>query len=472
VSGGSRLHPEPPQGEDKRARDDVVMQAVARFLLWSVVALLVLVLATFVGGRRVAQQQALEDAEDRARRLAQVVGRLVTDDVHAGMAGASEPLDTVLVSRFEDGYLSRARVWAPDGRVLWADDPELVGRSYPLAEQARSLLGTSEVHAELATSGGSVTSDGDEPEEFLDVYAGTFDAGGGPLLLEAQVATDHMNANEAAIIRGLAPVGIGALLLFQVAVLPMAVSLGRRVRRTEAARVRMARQALEASELERRRIAQELHDGVVQDLAGIGFTLPAVRRAVADGPGSTDAVALVEQVEELLQRDIAALRSMMIDVYPPDLHHTGLLDAVEDLASGARERGLTVVVETVGSLDVPIDVARLTYRVCREGLHNVVKHARARSTTVRIERTTAEVTVRVCDDGRGLPVETGVDEGSLGLKLLSESIDQVGGSLSLLDGAHLGSGGASLVAVLPLLQPPAPQGSSKPLRSWWARWAA
>jgi signal transduction histidine kinase len=447
-----------------------VRRAVGRFLVGSVVALLVLILGIVVVGKSVARGQALRDAEDKAQRISQMLGGLVTDDLRSGRAGAGEPLDRMLRSRFEDGYLAHARVWDADGTILWADDKALVGRSYPLADEEGALLGTTQVHARVSKSDHAPVS---EPGgDVLEVYAGTLDADGRPLLFEAYVSSGHMKETERAIIGGFLPVGIGGLLLFQAAVLPLAVSLGRRVQRSDAVRERLTRQMLQASELERKRIAQELHDGVVQDLAGVGFSLPAIRRALLAAPGNERTVQTVDQVEAAVHRDVAALRSMMIDVYPPDLERAGLVDAVEDLAAAGRARGLAVTVHGLGDLALPGDLARVAYRVAREGLHNVAKHAHARTATVTLERRPHSVIVRVRDDGVGLrPAGGRPAEDSLGLRLLTEAVLEAGGLLSLTNGGggH-SSPGAVLDVVLPVSQAAdqaaSSQGSSKGLRSW------
>ena len=82
------------------------------------------------------------------------------------------------------------------------------------------------------------------------------------------------------------PLAVGALLLLQLIQTPITVSLARRVAGHEAERAALLERALSASERERRQIAADLHDGVVQDLAGAGYALAAVARRV-DGPAST-----------------------------------------------------------------------------------------------------------------------------------------------------------------------------------------
>ena len=430
-------------------------RAVRGFVVGSLLALVVLIAVTVVVGQRVAREQALNEARARAGRLADTVGRLVDADVRADRAGSANAVSAVLKSRFEEGYLWRAKIWAPDGTVLWSDKDELVGQRFELEPEDRALFGTDDVHAELSLL--------EEPEneaernagETMEVYAGTFDASGSPLLFEAYISTQQMVDTENAIIRGFALVAIGGLLLFQLAVLPLAVTLGRRVKKSEAARVRMS---VQASELERKRIAQELHDGVVQDLAGVGFALPGVRRALEAGSADEQVLGTVDHIQSVVQRDVGALRSMMIEVYPPDLERTGVLDAVEDLADAGRARGLRIEVYGDDSTGLPLDTGRLVYRVVREGLHNVLKHARADAASVFIRQEDGTVRVAVVDDGRGVPEGGRVTTESLGLRLLSEAVEEAGGRLRLgpaeddvgPDDGQAARPGVRLEAVIPL----------------------
>jgi two-component system NarL family sensor kinase len=434
-----------------RGSQDVVGRAIRGFVLGSVVALLALILAIVLVGQRLAREQALDDARERAGRLADVVGQLVTDELYAGRAGAGEPISAVLESRFDEGYLWRAKVWAPDGTVLWSDRDELVGQRFDLEPADQALLGTRDVHAELTTLEEPENAQERNAGETLEVYVGSFDAGGDPLLFEAYISTKHMNTTEKAFIRGFAPVAIGGLLLFQLAVLPLAVSLARRVRRSEAERVRMS---VEASELERKRIAQELHDGVVQDLAGVGFALPGVRRALEEGGAGAQALDTVDHIQTVVQRDVGALRSMMIEVYPPDLLRTGILDAVEDLADAGRAMGLRIDVRGDAELVLPLDIGRLVYRVVREGLHNVLKHAGAEEASVVVRREGDAVRVLVLDDGRGLTAGGSRESDSLGLRLLNEAVEEASGRITLCDAEGdrrlAARSGACLEAVIPV----------------------
>ena len=222
--------------------------------------------------------------------------------------------------------------------------------------------------------------------------------------------------------------------------MPLGLSLARRVERGQLERSKMMRHALDASELERRRIAQDLHDGVIQDLAGLGYALPTVESALADG-AHPDAQEAVSRATQLVQRDVAALRAVMTDIYPPDIEGDGLVPALEELGRrGADEAKLDVDVHVSPDLRLSPEAARLAYRIVREGLRNVVKHAEADRVDVRVQLAGDLVTVRVQDDGRGpasgLSEELGkrpeAPDGHLGLRLLADTVRDFDGTLRVI----------------------------------------
>src|SRR5207302_2440880 len=133
---------------------------------------------------------------------------------------------------------------------------------------------------------------------------GATDADGVPLVFETFWSDTVIAEDRQAIMDRLAPVTLGSLTLFAVAVFPLAISLGRRVDRTQSERNTMLRHAISAADLERRRIAQDLHDGVVQDLAGVAFALPSIRAQLAPGPDADGARRVVDELQPKVQRDL------------------------------------------------------------------------------------------------------------------------------------------------------------------------
>jgi signal transduction histidine kinase len=411
------------------------------------IALLVLILATVLLGSRIARREALREAGTRGYAIANLIAApLVNAQVRAHVPGASDELTAIMGNRMSDGSIVHAKLWGRDGQVLWSDEKSLTGRRFALDDDIKKLFGTKKTVAEVTDL--SKPENGQERElgELLEVYAGARDADNNPMVFEVYFSSQRMRQDEQAIVKGLLPIVTGALLLFQLAILPLALSLARRVERGHAERSSLMRHALLGYDLERRRIAQDLHDGVVQDLAGLCYALPTLEAQFTSESASPGVRETVHKISEILTRDVAALRSMITDIYPPDLVGPGFAAALQDLARSAGERGLQVEIEMAPDLLVPLDTTRLAYRVVREGLRNIAKHARATTAKVEIRQDAERLLVSVSDNGRGLQEEK-VEKGHLGLRLLKDTVRDLGGQVVL---RPLPSGGAVLEASFPV----------------------
>jgi signal transduction histidine kinase len=209
--------------------------------------------------------------------------------------------------------------------------------------------------------------------------------------------------------------------------------------------------SLTASERERRAIAADVHDGPVQDLAGISYALGALRATVPPERQDT-----VERLAVAVRNALQSLRRLMTDIYPPDLSGPGLAMALKDLAEPLQAQGLVVSLDVESPPELSPEAAAAIYRTAKEALVNVAKHAEASRVWVCLERTEHDgqpaALLEIADDGVGFP-ETGTDrrrEGHLGLRVLVDRIEDLGGTVEL--GKRL-SGGAVLTAIIPLLPP-------------------
>jgi signal transduction histidine kinase len=243
------------------------------------------------------------------------------------------------------------------------------------------------------------------------------------------------------------PVLLGGLALLYLLQAPLAYRMARRLRRTQEEREALLVGALAASDRERSRIAADLHDGVVQGLAGASFALAAE----ADRVGAADPAAgrVLRGAAGDLRRWVRELRSLLVTIVPPALHAQGLRNSLTDLTAGLEGRGITVAVRVadVGPLDTATE--ELLYRAAQEGVRNVVRHADARTVELTVVREGVDrVRLTVRDDGRGLaggPADAR-RRGSVGLELLGQLVGAQGGVLSVRDAE---GGGAELVVVLP-----------------------
>ncbi|HEY1570930.1 MAG TPA: histidine kinase [Pseudonocardiaceae bacterium] len=161
-----------------------------------------------------------------------------------------------------------------------------------------------------------------------------------------------------------------------LALLPIAVSLLRRVGRTQEQRGRLLRGALTASDRERRSIASLLHDGIVQDLMGASYALDAVAVSLPEGT-LPQLTALTDKATRVIRNSVHDLRTLVVDIYPPDLTAFGLAGAIEGLATSLRHTGVDVTV-TASLADEPSpEIAATLYRCAREFLANVAGQERA-----------------------------------------------------------------------------------------------
>lgn len=176
------------------------------------------------------------------------------------------------------------------------------------------------------------------------------------------------------------------------------------------------------ADTERRRIAQNLHDGLQAELVLLGIEAQQLAHAAADQP------RIQQRAQELrrsIDRSAAGLRTLVHDVMPPSLMQRGLLAAAEDLVD---RMPIPITVDfQFHDRAFPTAVESTLYFVLAEALTNVVKHADAREGTVSVAHRGANVTLEVTDDGQG-----GAALGAgTGLTGMAERIDVLGGVLTI-----------------------------------------
>ena len=228
------------------------------------------------------------------------------------------------------------------------------------------------------------------------------------------------------------PALIGTLLALAVLQLPLAYSLAKRVERSHREREAALARALDASELERRRIAADLHDGTVQELVAASYSLSAARERLE--PGNESADGALARAEDTTRSAVRELRSLLIEIYPPRLREAGLTDALEDLVRPLEQRGVTTSVDVPERVDLPYETTALLYRTAREAVRNVAEHADASELRIALTRENGHVALSVADDGKGFRPEDRLSrpaEGHFGLQLLVDQARDAGGTLDL-----------------------------------------
>src|SRR3954467_9200828 len=436
----------------RRPKPSAVRSAVYRYVAGSVVVLLAVGLSSFVVARDLAKDTALKEARVRGAAFARGVGApLVNHAVRTGDRTQMSRLNDVLRNRLVDGSIVHIKLWDSAGRVLWSDEPGLPGRVFRLDPAVAHLFGTDDVIAESSSHGKAENELEGSDGPLVEVYTGVRDADGVPLVFESYWSTDRVDADRSEILSRLAPLSLGSLLLLAMAMLPLAVSLARHVDRAKAQHGRMLELAVTGADLERRRIVRNLHDGLIQDLAGLGYAIPLGAAKLPAGDKDEPARRALDELAAAVERDVASLRTLITDVYPTNLQRGGLQDAVDVLVRSAGSAGLVVTTDIDGDVEESLTVTQLAFRVIREGLRNVLEHADAKTASVAVARDGSDVVVSVIDDGKGARPEN-AGSGHLGLKLLSDMTREVGGGLEVWShGGH----GTTLQARFPIHIPDA-----------------
>lgn len=214
----------------------------------------------------------------------------------------------------------------------------------------------------------------------------------------------------------------------------------------------LERIVLEASALEQRRVAQDLHDVLGQHLTGTAFVAAALLEKVR----TRDEAALgdAEHIVTLIKEAIKQTRGLARGLYPPELQLKGFVGALEQLCAVAQDVfGLVCEVEVVGEPSTTTDEALHLYHIAQEAFNNAFKHARASRLTVLWQQDASGRSLLISDNGVGR-ARTGQPQG-LGLRIMRYRAQLLGGNLSI---SANGTGGIQVRCTLPLEVPiqPAP----------------
>jgi len=193
-------------------------------------------------------------------------------------------------------------------------------------------------------------------------------------------------------------------------------------------RKRLEEEVLHISEREHRRIAQDLHDGLGQQLAGISCLSNVLKKNLADeeSPEATTAT----RISTLLDSAVAQTRSLARGLHPVEPEPTGLMSALEELAASVTE-----LFKVRCELDCPRPVrveddtvATHLYRITQEAVTNSLKHGRAQKIKIGLSATPERIILSVGDDGVGIKKSAGRKTG-LGLRIMSYRAGMIGGTL-------------------------------------------
>jgi signal transduction histidine kinase len=194
------------------------------------------------------------------------------------------------------------------------------------------------------------------------------------------------------------------------------------------------RRLITEREDERKALARELHDQVIQDLLSFNYRLEEIEN-IASAP---ELRGDVEAVRVGIRSVVSELRQICSDLRPPTIDHHGLSAAIDSLAHEWAERNnIQIQLEidpALGRLTETIELS--VFRIVQEGLSNIRKHAAARNVRLSLQRTpSASLLVRLEDDGQGLAVPADLASLSakkhFGLVGISERVALLGGTMQI-----------------------------------------
>jgi two-component system, NarL family, sensor kinase len=394
---------------------------VVQFALSGLLATVVIGLVAVALLRRIGNAEAIRSAKQVTRLAGEgIVEPNLTPGVLAGDPAALRRLDRVVRARVLRDGVVRVKLWTPDGRIVYSDEPRLIGARYPPDEP----LEAGRVEAEISDLTRPENRFERAQKKLLEVYLPIRGPGGRLLRFEAYQRYSSVAAFGRRLWLAFLPALLGGLLLLQLVNLPLARAMVRRLRSAQEQRETLLRRAVESSDLERRRIAADLHDGPVQDLVGVAYELAAQAGRVGD----EDAAAALHGGAARARDSVRALRALLPEIYPPSLHDAGLAAALEDLATTLRARGVPTTVQVEASLGE--DTERLVFRAAQEALRNAVKHAGASAVRASVREDGGVAVLEVADDGRGFD-PAAVPDGHYGLRLLADLARDAGGRLDV-----------------------------------------
>ncbi|WP_177212768.1 sensor histidine kinase [Geodermatophilus ruber] len=437
-----------------------VAASVARFTAAGVVVTLLLAAVIATLASRAGMEEGTRSAEHVARVVAYgIVAPLLTPELLDGDEQQRTHLRMAVEAVAATGPITRVNVWDAEGRILWSDEPRLEGEVHPLDPGVRAALTEGAVFSAVADASSPDNRFAPPGEEQLEAYVGVRDRAGRPLLVEIDQGYETVEAPAYSAWMRFAPPALGGLLLLQLFQVPFAWRLALRLRRHQEIERRLLQSVVDASEAERRRIAAEVHDGVVQDLTGLTYDLDAARL----GAQGSDDTALVTRTADRVRHSVTELRSLLVDLNPPRLPSAGLAPALKVLAEGLERSGVRVRLDVQDADDLPEPVATQLYRCALEALRNVTAHSSASRVQVTVSRADDDATVVVDDDGRGfdeVSLAASDANGHLGLRALGDRLQAIGGSLTVASAPGLGT---RVEAIVPLGLPSA--SSPEPLSS-------
>lgn len=412
----------------------LIRNPVTQFLVIGLVTLG----AILVGVNYLADNAASDEAINEARRINSVVAHQVTEPIipkklATGSLGAADRFDPLLESRLEglEG-VERITLRTANGTVVYSsENAELLGSTFPFDEDQRKVLrhgGTGAGNSDPDRPENQPRDADDDPGPRVQIYTRIKSPEGRPMLLDAYYALDQLESRQSEIYGSFRWIVLAPLALLIILATLILSALTRQLTNASKERERLLRSAMDASDAERRRIARDLHDSVVQDLAGTAFAVSAIAR---NPDTSAEARETLDSAGGSLRTSLKSLRSLLAEIHPPDLRADGLAAALEDLIAPAGAAGMQASVSVEGVETASDKRAALVWRVAQEAVRNALRHSGASTLAVTVRGDQQRLTLEVVDDGVGFDPDSVHDPDRYGLRGLRSLVADHGGLLDV-----------------------------------------
>lgn len=425
---------------------------VTQFLLIGLLTAAAILFGTNTLADRAASDEAVAEASTTTTILAQsVIGpevpgwlvRLRPGNVDR-YAGRLDEFDRQMAKRLSHvESVRRINIWTRDGRLVYSTDLQVLldnlkQLDLSLDADQRRVLAAGGVESVVDHPGGPASRDtavDAGTDGMLRIYTRmvVHDPSGlrpvrEPVLFEAYYSPDVIGQRRSEIFGSFRWITLGALALLVVIATVILVGLTRQLARAGRERERLLRSAMDASDAERRRIARDLHDSVVQDLAGTAFSVSAVARSRGTPP---EARETLDEAGSSLRTSLKSLRSLLVEIHPPDLRAEGLAAALADLIAPAGAAGIQASVSVEGAETASHERAALVWRVAQEAVRNALRHSAASTIAVTVRGDGDRLVLEVVDDGSGFDPASVRDPDRYGLRGLRSLVTDSGGRLEV-----------------------------------------
>jgi signal transduction histidine kinase len=224
--------------------------------------------------------------------------------------------------------------------------------------------------------------------------------------------------------------------VFVISALATALVVGTLRTAESASRMRargLSRRTMRAESEVRRRVAEAIHDGPVQELIALDMILSAARGAAQEGRDE-EASTLIEEARELAAANVQALRDEIVDLGPYAYRELPFAAAIEHCIPIWKRRYGFEVMATIERVELPTEMAGDLVRIAQEAVANAGRHAKAQAVSISLRTVDSNIELRVTDNGRGFPDSDPLaasEPGHLGLASIRERAELLDGRLEI-----------------------------------------